>query len=85
MLPEVAKALGVPLDVNFVSFVPLGGRHVNHFWKLLRTCTFRIHVAGPRRWTAGGGWGKSEVRLQGIVATVSVERNRSRSLTIGKS
>lgn len=25
----------IDLDSNFISVVPLGGRHVNHFWKLL--------------------------------------------------
>jgi putative ATP-dependent endonuclease of OLD family len=36
VIPRVAHALGVDLDPSFVAFAPLGGRHVNHFWKLLR-------------------------------------------------
>lgn len=38
VLPEVARCLAPPLelDPSFVAFVPLGGRHVNHFWRLLR-------------------------------------------------
>jgi len=38
VLPEVARHLDPPLelDPSFVAFVPLGGRHVNHFWRLLR-------------------------------------------------
>jgi putative ATP-dependent endonuclease of the OLD family len=35
VIPRVAKALGVDLDPSFVAFAPLGGRHVNHFWRLL--------------------------------------------------
>jgi len=35
VLPRVAKALGIDLDPSFVAFAPLGGRHVNHFWRLL--------------------------------------------------
>jgi putative ATP-dependent endonuclease of the OLD family len=35
VIPRVAKALGVDLDPSFTAFAPLGGRHVNHFWKLL--------------------------------------------------
>lgn len=35
ILPRVGEALGVPLDRGLVSVVPLGGRHVNYFWKLL--------------------------------------------------
>ena len=59
VLPEVAKALGVPLDVNFVSFVPLGGRHVNHFWKLLSDLQipyFTLLDLDVGR--QGGGWGR---------------------------
>lgn len=37
VLPRVARALdpALELDPSFVAFVPLGGRHVNHFWRLL--------------------------------------------------
>ncbi len=34
-LPLLAEAMGVPLDPSFVPVVPLGGRHVDHFWRLL--------------------------------------------------
>ncbi len=33
VLPRLAASLGVPLDMNFVSFVPLGGRHVSEMFK----------------------------------------------------
>lgn len=37
VIPKLAKAFNSQLDLDpaFVAFVPLGGRHVNHFWKLL--------------------------------------------------
>jgi putative ATP-dependent endonuclease of OLD family len=35
VLPRIAAAMGNGLEEQFISFVPLGGRHVNHFWKLL--------------------------------------------------
>jgi putative ATP-dependent endonuclease of OLD family len=37
VLPLIARAHGkeYELDPSFVAFVPLGGRHVNHFWRLL--------------------------------------------------
>ena len=35
ILPRLAEAKGVPLDPSFVPVVPLGGRYVSHFWKLL--------------------------------------------------
>jgi putative ATP-dependent endonuclease of the OLD family len=36
VLPRLADAMGPPIDRSFVAVVPLGGRHVNHLWKLLR-------------------------------------------------
>ena len=35
VLPKMASALALPIDRSFVCIVPLGGRHVNHFWRLL--------------------------------------------------
>ncbi|WP_235437973.1 ATP-dependent nuclease [Kitasatospora griseola] len=35
VLPRVLAAAGITTDDASVSVVPLGGRHVNHFWRLL--------------------------------------------------
>lgn len=35
VLPRLADAMEIPLDRSFVPVVPLGGRFVRHFWKLL--------------------------------------------------
>ena len=35
VIPRMAEALGFDLDPSFVAFVKLGGRHVNHMWRLL--------------------------------------------------
>lgn len=35
VLPRIAEALEIDLDPAFIAFAPLGGRHVNHFWRLL--------------------------------------------------
>lgn len=35
VLPRLAEALDLLVDPSFVAIVPLGGRHVNHFWRLL--------------------------------------------------
>jgi putative ATP-dependent endonuclease of OLD family len=35
VIPAIAQASGIDLDPSFVAMVPLGGRHTNHFWKLL--------------------------------------------------
>ncbi len=36
VLPRLAEAEGLLLDPSFVAIVPLGGRHVQHFWRLLK-------------------------------------------------
>lgn len=35
VLPRLLHAKGAPVDELAVSIAPLGGRHVNHFWRLL--------------------------------------------------
>jgi len=35
VIPRIAEAMGVALDPSFVPVVPLGGRYVTHFWRLL--------------------------------------------------
>ena len=35
VIPRVAAAMGIQLDPSFVPIVPLGGRYVSHFWRLL--------------------------------------------------
>jgi hypothetical protein len=35
VIPRIAGAMGIQLDPSFVPIVPLGGRYVSHFWRLL--------------------------------------------------
>ena len=35
VLPRILRARGVSVDESAVTIAPLGGRHVNHFWRLL--------------------------------------------------
>lgn len=35
VLPRLLQAKGIPIDESAISIAPLGGRHVNHFWRLL--------------------------------------------------
>ena len=35
VIPRVAEVMGIQLDPSFVPIVPLGGRYVSHFWRLL--------------------------------------------------
>jgi hypothetical protein len=59
VLPRVAECLGVPIDTSFVSIVPLGGRHVNHFWRLLKGLDIPyVTLLDLDRERGGGGWGR---------------------------
>lgn len=35
VLPRLLQAKGAPVDESSITVAPLGGRHVNHFWRLL--------------------------------------------------
>ena len=37
VLPKVLEQYGQDVDAHSISVVPLGGKHVNHFWRLLNT------------------------------------------------
>jgi hypothetical protein len=59
VLPRLAKALGLPIDRSFVALVPLGGRHVNHLWRLLADLDIpHATLLDLDRGRAGGGWGR---------------------------
>jgi energy-coupling factor transporter ATP-binding protein EcfA2 len=57
LLPRAAKASGIEVDTSFISVVPLGGRHVNHFWKLLHALEIpHLTLLDLDRERLGGGW-----------------------------
>jgi len=69
VLPRLSDALGLPFDTSFVSVVPLGGRHVNHFWRLLNDleipfCT----LLDLDRERGGGGWGRVKYACKQLLA-----------------
>lgn len=59
VLPRLLRAKGIPIDESAVTIAPLGGRHVNHFWRLLSTLDIPyltlldLDVARYQ-----GGWGR---------------------------
>lgn len=59
VLPKLAEALDVSIDPSFVAIVPLGGRHVNHFWRLLNDLEIpHATLLDFDLGRAGGGWGR---------------------------
>ncbi|ADU09680.1 SMC domain protein [Micromonospora sp. L5] len=67
VLPRVLAAAGIAEDDASVSVVPLGGRHVNHFWRLLNE--LQIPYATLLDLDSGryhGGWGRVRNALKQI-------------------
>ncbi|GAA0568075.1 ATP-dependent endonuclease [Halomonas salifodinae] len=59
VLPRLAKAMGLDIDRSFVAVVPLGGRHVNHLWRLLTDLDIPYATLLDLDWGRdGGGWGR---------------------------
>jgi len=59
VLPRLLKAKGVPIDESAISVVPLGGRHVNHFWRLLSDLKIPfVTLLDLDLARHGGGWGR---------------------------
>lgn len=53
------EASGAPVDQHFISVAPLGGRHVNHFWRLLHGLSIPfLTVLDLDREKEGAGWGR---------------------------
>lgn len=59
VLPRILQAKGAPVDEFAVAIAPLGGRHVNHFWKLLSAIgTPYITLLDLDTGRYQGGWGR---------------------------
>ncbi|WP_457492385.1 ATP-dependent nuclease [Tardiphaga sp. P5_C7] len=69
VLPIIAEAKGFPIDRSFVAIVPLGGRHVNHLWKLLRQLDVpHATLLDLDRGRHGGGWGRISFACGQLIA-----------------
>lgn len=56
---HMAEHFGLAADARAISIVPLGGRYVNHFWKLLaRLGIPHVTLLDLDRERMGGGWGR---------------------------
>src|SRR5260370_13334915 len=69
VIPRLADAMDLSIDRSFVALVPLGGRHVNHLWRLLTDldipyATLLDLDAGR----AGGGRGRINVAFHELIA-----------------
>lgn len=84
VLPRIASASGIPVDTSLISVVPLGGRHVNHFWKLLHALDIpHLTLLDFDRERLGGGWGRIHYACSELLK-VGVPRNEILSVADGK-
>ena len=59
VLPRILAAAGIAEDDASVTVVPLGGRHVNHFWRLLNELKIpHVTLLDLDSGRHGGGWGR---------------------------
>ncbi len=69
ILPKYWEALNGSVDIGGISIVPLGGRHVNHFWRLLNDLQIpHITLLDLDREREGGGWGRIKYVLKQLMA-----------------
>jgi len=74
VLPRLAEAVDLLIDPAFVAIVPLGGRHVQHFWRLLSGlgipyATLLDLDAGRD----GGGYGRVKTAIEQLLG-IGVDR-----------
>lgn len=82
-LPKLAEALGLLVDPSFVAIVPLGGRHVQHFWRLLSDLEIPFAtLLDLDLGRAGGGWGRVKNALKNLIA-IGVPKKDLLSITTG--
>lgn len=69
VLPRLALAMGLEVDPAFVAIVPLGGRHVNYFWRLLNDLHIPyatlLDLDDGRK---GAGWGRIKYALKQLLS-----------------
>ncbi len=72
VIRHFASKHGLALDSTAIVVVPLGGRYVNHFWKLLTDLEIpHVTLLDLDRERSGGGWGRikyacKQLELNGV-------------------
>lgn len=62
VLHRLLSAMGIEADASSICVAPLGGRHVNHFWRLLSSLRVPyVTLLDLDYGRFGGGWGRIKV------------------------
>ena len=69
VLPRLAEALDLLIDPAFVAILPLGGRHVQHFWRLLSDLEIPYAtLLDLDLGRDGGGFGRVKTAIENLIA-----------------
>lgn len=81
VLPRILAASGVAEDDASVSVVPLGGRHVNHFWRLLSELEIPyVTLLDLDSGRHQGGWGRVRNALRQVNAVSATPQWKKESI-----
>ncbi|MBA3512295.1 MAG: AAA family ATPase [Sphingomonas sp.] len=68
VLPRLAEALDLLIDPAFAAIVPLAGRHVVHFWRLLKGLGIpHATLLDLDLGRSGAGWGRVKNAIESLV------------------
>ncbi len=68
VLPKLAEADGFLFDPSFVAIAPLGGRHVQHFWRLLKGLDIPFAtLLDLDLGREGGGFGRIKTAIRHLI------------------
>jgi putative ATP-dependent endonuclease of the OLD family len=78
VLPRLLDAKGLAGDDMSISIVPLGGRHVNHFWRLLHDLGIpQVTLLDLDLGRHQGGWGRIKYALQQLLKFPTIKSDLS--------
>lgn len=81
VVPRILAASGVAEDDASVSVVPLGGRHVNHFWRLLNELEIPyVTLLDLDSGRHQGGWGRIRNALRQVNALGATPRIKDEAI-----
>src|SRR5947209_12856329 len=79
VLPRLLQAKGTAQDDASISVAPLGGRHVNHFWRLLHGLGIpQVTLLDLDLGRHQGGWGRLRYAIQELLKFPTIESNLSK-------
>ena len=80
VLQRVLQAKGIAEDDASISVAPLGGRHVNHFWRLLHGLGIpQVTLLDLDLGRYQGGWGRIRYAIQQLLKFSTIESNLNKN------